>query len=423
MSPTNGYMASNMEPLIDAQLDRDVGAYRSFSTHGFLHGADTDIGHIFFPLSTLSGPMRVAFVAAYLLLAGRVWWVTIQQPQWYLESLESLGIPPWFAWFANVPPSMVTGPLQIYWNWQLSMSPDFIRFMQVVKEEYKDKDDKFREDFHERKSDGSACMKTSIWDYLKILGSIFVLFGLLPAVVLWYLGVADWQWFSFSVTLSEGVRMFLVQSSTLPLQASTCASSCLADRLICRILGNPDTSILIANPDGQWNTPQYWQGLCEYHREFTKDMIALWKIAAIPLALSLLECGVMCLDFVLAGLLAHDPLSSYACFGMSSMVGMMMLHLLYPMAIATKKCQSMGADMSIRKAADEYIAFKMDTQTLLEYTKFTDYLGRTPTGVSLPLIGQVNFAFLASKGILLATAFPAVLTFVNSQLEEHVKGS
>lgn len=385
-------------------MEPSVGSYRKFSTNEANVG---DVSHTFFPLSK-SLPMQVTFVAAYFLFAGRIWWVAIQQPQWYVESVRATGVPTWFVLFAIVPPSLVTGPAQIFSNWQLSKSPAFNKFMHLLKNEFTDVE--FRDNFPDHQ------------DYYRILGVLLVLFGLIPAVVFWCHSVPHWQWLSFTFALAEGARMFLVQSSTLPLDIATRASSSHADGIIRRIMGDThnstwhSTASFVDTHTGDWDTPMYWQDLCEYHRQFNKDMLSLWKVAALPLTFSLLECVVMCADFVLAGLFATNPLISYVCFGMSSVVGLMLLYLLVPMAKATHKCQSLGADMSIRKAADEYVGFKMNNQTLLEYMKFTHYLDRTPTGISMPLIGQVDFALLVSKGILLATAFPAVLTFVRSHI-------
>jgi len=89
----------------------------------------------------------------------------------------------------------------------------------------------------------------------------------------------------------------------------------------------------------------------------------------------------------------------------------LVLWILVPLAKVTEMCQSMQADVrSIAKCVTMFATIAWPQETRIELVLFIMHLDRLKLGVEIPLLGTVDFAFLASKASVLVTIVPLILS-------------
>lgn len=161
----------------------------------------------------------------------------------------------------------------------------------------------------------------------------------------------------------------------------------------------------------------FWRQQCKDHYEMDRQFEKVWKIVSVQLSLNLMGqtlLGILCLGIVLVGDSLHFIVT--VCI-ICLIVAVGALLQLRPAAEVTSLCQNMGPGArSIRSTTNYFIKVDMDPRAQQEWLAFSAYLDRTPTGVEIPLVGVVSYAFIASKIGLVLTLGPPGLAIMRKML-------
>merc|ERR1712008_366132 len=149
------------------------------------------------------------------------------------------------------------------------------------------------------------------------------------------------------------------------------------------------------------------------HRVLTRVLFGAWASYAPVLGMILACFGSFVMFWVAVGVHAAYPINAIG-FSAATAVAVMTLGLVTPVADITDQCQAY-VGKSIRTAAEDFYELDMELDTQLAFVSFVQYLDRTPTGVRIPGIGQVDYAFLGAKLSIMGTVLPLALA-VSAQI-------
>jgi len=163
-------------------------------------------------------------------------------------------------------------------------------------------------------------------------------------------------------------------------------------------------------------TPKDWLACIKSHFRLDTRLEKLWREVSLVLIIGAPAVGLLILSSILAGTIAweyHRYLHSFGNFFMMTLIGSIALVVLQPLAHITSLCQSCkNGERSIINKALEHGCDKMSCKSRCEYETFVLHLRRTLIGAELLLLGAVDYAFLVSKLITLASMIPVVLTLM-----------
>lgn len=346
----------------------------------------------------------------------------VMKPGWWIEFSDFVQMPTWIIFCGQAGMILVSGPFRACANYKLWVSQQFCTFLEPIRDGGVDD---IPVDTPPTSFTLSTAVRTNAGAYRfsqefqsidkengidKLKPEWFLGFVVLPASALWLISAPHWQLVSVVVLLPMYLKDHLVRSLDMPFEVALAASRFRAKNVISKL---KDQAAIQHEP----NTPLFWHAIAVAHQKFDEDLSHLWEVACFPIAIVAAEGWGASFALALMGLDTPHDVASIVLFTVATSIALFVVLLLKPMADTTALCQNLGlGEYSIRKAASQYVGMMMSSDATAEYLKFTAHLDRTPTGVSVPVIGQVSYAFLASKAVLIATVIPTALTFARVNL-------
>jgi len=165
---------------------------------------------------------------------------------------------------------------------------------------------------------------------------------------------------------------------------------------------------------GKPTTKIDWPSRTRDHQKLDDRLAELWGQAAVVLMVGLCVSGLVAFCCLIGGVISyrfHQPLTGLGFFVTTTIICVTTLVVLQPLAAITCMCRGLKNDSkSIINVAAEHAGEKMSLEARCEYNSFMLYLERTPIGADLPLIGPIDYTFLASKATTIAKAIPLAIT-------------